>query len=79
MKYVFDSSIMINACLSRIYWIKVLAIEMFKIHTKTSSAIMQEASGKRTKKLNLQNQRDFAICQIKSVNYGLERILMVLF
>ena len=77
---------MINAHLSRIYWkriilflytsnLQALAIKMFKVHTKTSSEIMQEVfQVKEQGNYNLQNQTDFAIPQVKSINRGLEKI-----
>ena len=53
--------------------LQALAIEMFKIHTTTSSYIMQEVFQiKEQGNYNLQNQTDFAIPQVKSVNRGLE-------
>ena len=52
-----------------------LAIEMSKVHTKTSPKIMQEAFlVKEQGNYNLRNQTDFVIPLVKSVIYGLERI-----
>ena len=52
-----------------------LAIKMFKVHTKTSSEIKQEVFlVKEQGNYNLQNQTDFVVPQVKSVNYGLEII-----
>ena len=51
------------------------AIEMFKVHTKTSPDIMQEVFlVKEQGNYNLRNQTDIAIPQVKSVNHGLESI-----
>ena len=48
---------------------------MFNVHTKTSPEIMQEVFlVKKQGNYNLQNQTDFLIPQVKSVNYGLESI-----
>ena len=55
--------------------LQALAMEMFKIHTKTFSKIMQEVFlVKEQRNYNLRNQTDFVIPQVKSVNYGLESI-----
>ena len=55
--------------------LQALAIEMFKVHTKTSPEIMQEDfQVKEQGHYNLRNQTDFAILQVKSVNHGLERV-----
>ena len=55
--------------------LQALAIEMFKVHTKNSPEIIQEVFlVKEQGNYNLQNQADFAIPQVKSVNYGLESI-----
>ena len=55
--------------------LQALAIEMFKVHTKTSLEIMQEVfQVKEQGNPNLQNQTDFVILQVKSVNHGLESI-----
>ena len=55
--------------------LQALAIEMFKVHTKTSPEIMQEVFLiKEQGNYNLRNQTDFVIPQVKSVNYGLESI-----
>ena len=55
--------------------LQALAIEIFKVHTKTSSEIMQEVFLiKEQGNYNLRNQTHFLISQVKSVNYGLERI-----
>ena len=55
--------------------IQALAIEMFKIHTKTSPQTIQEVSlVKKQGNYNLQNQKDFLIPQVESVNYDLESI-----
>ena len=56
-------------------YLQALAIEMFKIHTKTFSKIMQEVFlVKEQRNYNLRNQTDFVIPQVKRVNYGLESI-----
>ena len=48
---------------------------MSKVHTKTSPEIMQEVSLVKEQWIyNFRNQTDFVIPQVKSVNYGLERI-----
>ena len=48
---------------------------MFKVHTKTALEIMQEVFlVKEQENYNLQNQTDFVIPQVKSVNYGLKVI-----
>ena len=53
--------------------LQALAIEMFKVHIKTSPEIMQKKFlVKEQGNYNLQNQTDFVIPQVKSVNYGLE-------
>ena len=53
--------------------LQVLAIEMFKVYTKTSPEIMQEVfQVKEQGNYNLRNQADFVIPQVKSVNHGLE-------
>ena len=55
--------------------LQALAIDMFKIHSKTSPKIMQYAFlVKEQGNYNLQNQTDFVIPQIKNINYGLESI-----
>ena len=55
--------------------LQALAIEMFKVHTKTSPEIMQEVFLiKEQGNYNLRNQTDFVILQVKSVNYGLKSI-----
>ena len=55
--------------------IHALAIEMFKVYTKTYPKIMQEVFQiKDQGGYFLRNQRDFVTPTIKSVNYGLERI-----
>ena len=55
--------------------LQALAIEMFKVHTKTSPEIMQEVfQVKEQGNYNLRNQTDFVIPQVKSVNHGLESI-----
>ena len=55
--------------------LQALAIEIFKVHTKTSLEIMQEVfQVKEQGNHNLQNQTDFIILQVKSVNHGLEII-----
>ena len=55
--------------------LQALAIEMFKVHSKTSPEIMQEVFlVKEQGNYNLPNQTDFVILQVKSVNYGLESI-----
>ena len=52
-----------------------LAIEMFKVHTKTSLEIMLEVFlVKEQGNYNMRNQTDFAVPQVKNVNYGLESI-----
>ena len=58
--------------------IQALAIEMFKIHTKTSPQTIQEVSlVKKQGNYNLQNQKDFLIPQVESVNYDLESIWLL--
>ena len=57
--------------------LQALAIEMFKVHTKISLEIMQVFQVKEQGNYNLQNQTDFVIPQVKSVNYGLESILFL--
>ena len=48
---------------------------MSKVHNKTSPEIMQEVSLVKEQWIyNFRNQTDFVIPQVKSVNYGLERI-----
>ena len=48
---------------------------MFKVHTKTSSKIMQEVfQVKKQRNYNLRNKTDFIIPQVKSVNHGLKSI-----
>ena len=55
--------------------IHVVAIELFKVYTKTSPEVMQEVFQiKDQGDYFLRNQRDFVIPTIKSVNYGLESI-----
>ena len=55
--------------------IHALAIEMFKVFTKTSPGITQEVFQiKAPGYYFLRNQRDFVIPTVKSVNYGLESI-----
>ena len=55
--------------------LQALAIEMFKLNTKTSPVIMQEVFlVKKQGNYNLWNQIDFVIPQVKNVNYGLEII-----
>ena len=55
--------------------LQALATEIFKVHTKTSLEIMQEVfQVKEQGNHNLQNQTDFIILQVKSVNHGLEII-----
>ena len=55
--------------------LQALAIEILKVHTKTSPEIMQEIFlAKEQGNHNLRNQTDFVIPQVKSVNYGLEGI-----
>ena len=55
--------------------LQALAIEMFKVHTKTSPEIMQEVFlVKEQGNYNLRNQTDFVIPQVKRANYGLENI-----
>ena len=55
--------------------LEALAIEMFKLHTKTSPEIMQEVFlVKEQGNYYLQNQTDFVIPQVKSVNHGSESI-----
>ena len=50
-----------------------LAIEMFKVYTKTSPEIMQEGfQVKDQGHYFLRNLRDFVIPTVKSVNYGLD-------
>ena len=52
-----------------------LAIEMFKVYTKTSPDIMREVFQiKHQEHYFLRNQRDFVIRTVKWVNYGLESI-----
>ena len=58
--------------------LQALAIEMFKVHTKTSPEIMQEVFLiKEQGNYNLRNQTDFVIPQVKSVNRGLESIRLL--
>ena len=53
--------------------LQALAVEMFKVHTKTSPEIMKEVFlVKKQGNYDLRNQTDFIIPQVKSVNYGLE-------
>ena len=53
--------------------LQALAIEMFKIHTKTSPEIMKEVFLVKEKgNYNLSNQTDFVISKVKGVNHGLE-------
>ena len=53
--------------------LQALAIEMFKVHTKTSPELMQEVfQVKEQGNYNLRNQTDFVIPQVKSENHGLE-------
>ena len=55
--------------------LQALVVEMFKVHTKTSPEIMQEVfQVKEQDNYNLQNQTDFVIPQVKSVNHGLESV-----
>ena len=55
--------------------LQALAIEMFKVHTKTSPEIMQEVFLiKEQGNYNLRNQTDFVIPHVKSVNYGFKSI-----
>ena len=50
---------------------QALAIEMFKVYTKTSPGIMQEAfQVKEHGNYNLQNHTDFVTFQVKSINRG---------
>ena len=53
--------------------LQALAVEMFKVHIKTSPEIMKEVFlVKKQGNYDLRNQTDFIIPQVKSVNYGLE-------
>ena len=55
--------------------LQALAIEMFKVYTKTSPEIMQEVfQVKEQGNYNLRNQTDFIIPEVKSVNHGLESV-----
>ena len=55
--------------------LQALAIEMFKVHTKTSPEIMQEVFlVEEQRNYNLWNQTDFVIPQVKSVYNGLENM-----
>ena len=55
--------------------LQALAIEMFKVYTKTSPEIMQEVfQVKKQGNYNLRNQKKFVIPQVKSVNHGLESV-----
>ena len=55
--------------------LQVLAIEVFKEHTKSSLGMMQEVFlVKEQWNYNLQNHTDFVITQVKNGNYGLESI-----
>ena len=55
--------------------IHALAIEIFKVYTKTSPEIMHEVFPIKDRvHYFLRNQRDFVILTVKSVNYGLESI-----
>ena len=50
---------------------QALEIEMFKVYTKNSPEIMQEAfQVKEHGNYNLQNQTDFVTFQVKSINRG---------
>ena len=58
--------------------LQALAIEIFKLHTKTSPEIMQEVFlVKEEGNYNLRNQTNSVIPQVKSVNHGLESILFL--
>ena len=55
--------------------LQALAIKMFKVHTKICLEITQEVFLVKEQGIyNLQNQADFVISRVKSVNYGLETI-----
>ena len=55
--------------------LQALANEKFKVHNSTSPEIMQEVFlVKEQGNYNLRNQTNFVIPQVKSVNYGLEKI-----
>ena len=55
--------------------LQALAIEVFKVHIKTSPEIMPEVLlVKEQGNYNLRNQTDFLIPQVKSENYGSESI-----
>ena len=52
-----------------------LAIQVFRVYTKTSPGIMQEVFQLKDQGYYfLRNQRDFMIRTVKSINYGLESI-----
>ena len=78
---------MINAHLSKIYGKKIilslytinlqaLAIQMFKVHIKTSSEIMQDVFLVIKEQWNYDSrgQTDLIIPQVKNVNYGSESV-----
>ena len=55
--------------------LQTLAIKMFKVYTKTSAEIMHEVFlVKEQRNYNLQNEGDFVIPQVKSINHGLGSI-----
>ena len=55
--------------------LQTLAFKMFKAHAKASPDVIRNVFlVKEQGNYNLWNQTDFVIPQVKSVNYGLERI-----
>ena len=55
--------------------LQALAIEMFKVHTKTSPGIMQKVfQVKEQGNYNLRNQTYFVIPEVKSINHDLESV-----
>ena len=54
--------------------LQALAIEMFKVHTKTSPEIIKVYLVKEQGNYNSRNQTDFVIPHVKSVNYGFKSI-----
>ena len=55
--------------------LQTLIMEMFKVHTKISPEIMQDVfSVKGQGNYNFRNRTEFAVSQVKSINYGVESI-----
>ena len=54
--------------------LQALAIERFKVHTKTSPEITKVYLVKEQGNYDLRNQTDFVIPHVKSVNYGFKSI-----